>query len=89
MTRTAKVNLTRDGRGTIEVNGQALHGVRGLTVTSEAGGVPHLTLDFVIYELELDGELVVTVPPKTAASLVALGWTPPEGQEVTDDANAA
>ncbi|MGW4810543.1 hypothetical protein ACWEPB_02710 [Kitasatospora cineracea] len=80
--RSAQIHLTGPGKGTVTVSGAELHGVRAVTVEAGAGEVTRLTVELAIYEVEIDGEMVVTIPPKTAANLVALGWTPPPGQEV-------
>lgn len=69
----------------ITVDGVPLTGVRRATFVTEVGHLPTLTLDLLLHEAEVDGETVVTVPPATAATLIALGWTPP-GQEVPNAA---
>lgn len=76
--RTAKLHLTPGGYGgTVEVDGQRLTGIRNLTLTSGIGNIPVLTLELLMHEVEVDGELIVTVPDKTRDALVTLGWTPP------------
>lgn len=84
--RSAQVHLTGPGKGTVTVSGTELHGVRAVAVEAAAGEVTRLSVELALYEAEIDGEMVVTVPPKTAASLVVLGWTPPDEQEVPDAA---
>lgn len=78
--RSAQVHLTGPGKGTVTVSGAELHGVRAVTVEGAVGEVTRLTVELALFEAEIDGEMVVTVPPKTAATLAALGWTPPAGQ---------
>lgn len=70
----------------ITVDGQPLAGVRRATFVTEVGHLPTLTIDLSLRGAEVDGQMHVTVPPATAAALVALGWTPPPGQEVPDAA---
>jgi hypothetical protein len=77
----AKINLTGSGSGTIEVDGQHLHGVRSLTLTSEAGNRPTLTLELRLYDISTMAEAIILVPDDVAETLVALGWTPPPEQE--------
>lgn len=84
--RSAKLNLTGDGSGTIEVDGQPLHGVRSLTLTSEAGYEPTLTLELRLYDVSTMAEAAILVPDDVAETLVKLGWTPPPEQEVPTDA---
>ncbi|HEY8985661.1 MAG TPA: hypothetical protein VIU15_39585 [Streptomyces sp.] len=84
--RSAKLSLTGHGAGTIEIDGQPLRGVRSLTLTSEAGARPTLTLDLLVHDVSTFAEAVVLIDDDTAATLVALGWTPPPEQEVPTDA---
>jgi len=67
-------------KGRIEIDGQRLPGVRGLQLAASVDdGIPRLTVDLSMHEVEVDGDMVVQVPERTAAALIALGWTPPEG----------
>jgi hypothetical protein len=76
--RTAKLHLTPGGYGsTIEIDGQKLTGVRGIDLSSAINEMPALTLDLIIREVEIDGEVIASVPDKTKATLIKLGWTPP------------
>lgn len=77
--RTARIHLDPMGaNSTIEVGGHDLSkAVRALAVTAEVGQVPALSLDLVICDGEVEGEVVVTIPEATRDALVALGWTPP------------
>ncbi len=84
--RTAKLRLDSAGTGTVEVNGQRLRGVRGLTLTSEVGEVPQLTLELLLHDISTIAEARVLIDDATAETLVALGWTPPPEQEVPDAA---
>lgn len=81
----AKINLAGSGSGTIEVDGQPLRGVRSLTLTSEAGCRPTLTLELLLHDVSTMAEALVLIDDDTAATLVALGWTPPPEQEVPTD----
>ncbi|OUC99330.1 hypothetical protein [Streptosporangium minutum] len=76
--RTAKLHLTPGFLGsTVEVDGQKLTGIRALDLHTAVNELPTITLDLIIREVDVDGEAIVTVPDKTHAALVALGWTPP------------
>lgn len=61
----------------IELDGQPLHGVRGLTIDATAATMPKVTLDLIVHAAEFNGEALVLVPDKTRQTLLALGWTPP------------
>lgn len=77
-TRHARVRLDAHGTGAVEVDGHDVtSSVRGLTLTAEAGCLPHLVLDLLVFTSEAEGEAQVRIPDDTAAALVALGWTPP------------
>ncbi|GAA2825284.1 hypothetical protein RMN57_13200 [Kitasatospora sp. CM 4170] len=79
--RTAHVAL-RPGRGTITVDGTELRGVVACEIRGHVQEVPTMVVALALHEIEVDGQMSISVPPNTAASLVALGWTPPPGQEV-------
>ncbi|MER7363587.1 hypothetical protein [Nonomuraea wenchangensis] len=80
--RNARLHLTPGFLGSeIEINGVRIPHVRNVHLDAEPHNLPALTLDFVLREVEVDGEMVVTVPEKTHAALVALGWTPPADDE--------
>ncbi|PBC80123.1 hypothetical protein BX265_4959 [Streptomyces sp. TLI_235] len=81
--RTAHVQLGGSvglGKGTVSVDGVELRGVRSVSVEGAVGVIPRLVVEVVLHEAVVDGELLITVPPKTAATLAALGWTPPPDQ---------
>lgn len=81
-TRNARLHLTPGGTGSfVELDGQRLPGVRGVTLTHKVRRTPTITVDLVMHEIEVDGEMTVTVPDKTREALIALGWTPP-GEEI-------
>lgn len=84
--RTVNIHLDGTGSGTIEVNGQPLRGVRSLTLNSEAGQRPEITLELLLHDISTVAEARVLVTDDVAATLVALGWTPPPEQEVPDAA---
>lgn len=76
----AKLTL-RPGTGEVIVDGQTIGGVRDLDLNASAREIPRLTLDLLLAEVEIDGEMEVLVPESTREALIALGWTPPlEGQ---------
>lgn len=78
---TNKVNLSlRPGSGVIALDGEALNGVRGLDLSAAAGEIPSLTVELLVNEVEVDGEMTVAVPDATREALIALGWTPPSAQ---------
>lgn len=82
---TRKVEITaEDGRAVVLVDGQRIGGVQDFTLTGAAGEVPQLTLELATYDVSTFAEADVLVPADTAAALVALGWTPPDGQEVEE-----
>lgn len=84
--RTAKIHLDGAGFGTIELDGQKLRGVRSLRLDSEAGSRPQLTLELLLHDVSTMAETLILIDRNTAATLVALGWTPPPEQEVPTDA---
>jgi len=75
--RNAKLTLHPGGRGTVEVDGRTLPGIRSVHVlaTADADATPRLVLDVAVAEVEVDGEMTVTVPVKTREALAALGDT--------------
>lgn len=73
------------GQGLIAVDGKDLsRAVRSFTVECEAGFVPTLRLELLVHDVSTAAEANVYIPEDTAAALVALGWSPPPGQEVDD-----
>jgi len=84
--RNVKVSVDARGLGRVEVDGHDLKGVRGFTLTSEVGCLPQITLDLHVYDVSTFAEADILVPSGVAETLVALGWTPPHGQEVGTDA---
>jgi hypothetical protein len=87
--RNAHIRLGEPGLAAIEIDGQDISDTtRGFTLNAQVGHVPQLVVDLQIHVGEIDGQDVdVHVPADTAATLVALGWTPPDdGQpvELTD-----
>lgn len=51
--RLAKVRLTTNGGGTVELDGQRIPGVRAVTVRTEAGCRPVLVLEVLAREVDL------------------------------------
>lgn len=81
--RRVEIDAT-DGRAVILVNGLHIRGVRDFTLSGEVGETPRLTLDVLVHDVSTVAEADVHVPADTAGTLVALGWTPPDGQEVEE-----
>lgn len=75
--RSARLRLHDGGRGTIEVDGQELHGVTAVVASAAVDERPQLVVQLLLQEIEIDGEMTVTIPDDTAEALAALGWTPP------------
>lgn len=77
MQRTAQIHV--DGpTGTVLVDGQDIsHCVRGLTLTADVGGRSVLALDLAVDQADVEGQVLVTIPARTAELLTALGWAPP------------
>ncbi|MEU0199142.1 MULTISPECIES: hypothetical protein [unclassified Streptomyces] len=88
MARDVRIELSRDGfLGSITVDGQPIRGVRAVSVEGEIGHRPIVRLEMLVHDVGTIAEPdAVLIPDDTAAALVALGWTPPPGQEVTDAA---
>lgn len=57
------------------------HGVSGLTVRMQVGAVPEVELDLELIDVTQLGsiEAEVMLGASVHETLVALGWTPPEG----------
>lgn len=68
----------RPGRGTVQVDGRELGGVRSLSLDAGVDEIPRLSLDLVAPEVEVDGEMTVIVTDEVRQTLTALGWTPPQ-----------
>lgn len=83
--RTASISLDALGMGTVKVDGHDISdSVRGLTLSARAGHVSSLVLDLRVDADEFSGEAHVYIPAETAATLVALGWTPPDDDQPVD-----
>jgi hypothetical protein len=81
--RTAHVELNDVGMGSVSVDGVPLKGVRALSLEAEHGVRPVLRLELAVHDISTIAETLICIPDDTAATLVALGWTPPPGQEVS------
>src|SRR5690606_24072840 len=68
----------RPCRGTVQVDGRELGGVRSLSLDAGVDEIPRLSLDLVAPEVEVDGEMTVIVTDEVRQTLTALGWTPPQ-----------
>lgn len=73
------VHIDLKGRGgVIEVDGHNVtNATLGLALKADGSGRRELTLNLLVHETAVDGEMKVNVPQETAEALVALGWTPP------------
>lgn len=89
MIRNARIELNAIGDGSIEVDGVPLHGVRALSLEAGLGERPELRLELVVHDISTVAETAIHIPDETAATLVALGWTPPPGQTVEEVPDAA
>lgn len=85
-THGVKITVGAVGTGSIELDGQPLRGVRSFVLRGGVGERPELELDVAVHDVSTFAETIVLVPSDTAATLVALGWTPPPEQEVDDAA---
>lgn len=85
MARDVRIELGERGFGRVVVDGHPLEGVRAVSVDGDVGSRPVVRLELLVYEVGTVAEPdVVLIPDDTASTLVALGWTPPPGQEVPD-----
>lgn len=73
------VILNRAGRGTVQVDGEHIPHLTGLDFSSRAGELSTLELHIANVEVEFEGDAFVHINPKLAETLLALGWTPPDG----------
>lgn len=69
------------GRGSVKVDGTPLHGVTGFSLRSRAYEPSEVTLDLVVIDDTrlCDETARVLIPESTRETLIALGWTPPDG----------
>jgi hypothetical protein len=73
-----RLTLDGAGQGTVELDGEPLRGVRGVTLSADVHHLPVLTVDVGLREVELmSGDTEVLVSEAAAESLLRLGWTPP------------
>ncbi len=80
-TTSARLKLSPSpSAGLVEIGGHEISGCVGrVHVAAAPGSIPRLVLDLAVLEMEVDGEMTVTIPAETRTALIALGWTPPEG----------
>lgn len=65
-------------RATVEVDGlDVAYMTNGADLRIRPDEMPGLVLDLTVDEVEVDGEMTVTVPEGTAKALIKIGWTPP------------
>lgn len=68
----------RAGVTRVEVDGlDVASAALGADLRFRSGQTPRLVLDLSVDDVEVEGEMVVSVPEGTAAALVRLGWAPP------------
>jgi hypothetical protein len=73
-----KIFLPTDlAAGRVELDDTPIWCVRSLHVDAAVNESASLTLDLVLHEQIIDGEMVVKVLDETRTTLLALGWTPP------------
>ncbi|MFJ3097361.1 hypothetical protein [Streptomyces hydrogenans] len=89
MIRNARIELNALGMGSIEVDGVLLKGIRALSLDSAVGDRPVLRLELAVHDISTTAETLIHIPDDTAATLVALGWTPPPGQPVDEEVSDA
>lgn len=65
------------GTGTVDLDGHEIPGVRSLTLNAGVNEITELELELVVREVEVDGEVIVTIADETREVLTRLGWTPP------------
>lgn len=65
----------------VEVGGQRLVGVKALTLSTDVDSLPRLELDPRLGGVDVEAEVVTMLPEGTRQTLIALGWTPPAGQD--------
>lgn len=85
MIRNARVELNALGMGSIEVDGVLIKGVRSLSLDASVSDRPVLRLSLAVLDISTVAETLIHIPEDTAATLVALGWTPPSGQPVDEE----
>lgn len=79
--------VLRPGRGQIVIDGKDIStAVCGLILHADHKSVPNLQLDLLCPDLLVNGEMQVTIPDRTAAALIELGWTPPQAETTGDEA---
>lgn len=77
MIRSASLRMAPDGTEVL-VDGRPMRGVVNFALTTTKDGLPRLTLDMVMHEMQVDGVVQVEIPRETRETLILLGWTPPE-----------
>jgi hypothetical protein len=87
--RNAHIELGAIGCGSVTVDGVPLRGVRALSLDAGVGERPVLRLELAVYDISTVAAALIHIPEDTAATLVALGWTPPPGQPVEEVPDAA
>ncbi|MDT0377237.1 hypothetical protein RM572_00405 [Streptomyces sp. DSM 42041] len=79
--RPGTLRITGDAaQQTVELNGENIApAIYGLTLKLQAGAMPTVTLDAVVWETSTDvGAVRVEIPDATRDLLQRLGWTPPD-----------
>lgn len=69
--KRAVVRLARDGTGTVELDGQTIPGIRAVSVHTEGGCRPSITLEILAHEVDLQQRGLYAVPKEAAADAPA------------------
>lgn len=62
----------------VTIDGTTLPGVRAVDVSLSPGFIPTVTLELQAQEVDVEGDLALTLPDATVAALKRLGWTEPQ-----------
>ncbi|WP_030928486.1 hypothetical protein [Streptomyces sp. NRRL B-24720] len=85
MPHDVRIEVGGHGTGSIVVGDSDLsRAVRSFTLDSEVGCRPVLCLELLVHDVSTLSQADIYIPEDTAAALVALGWSPPPGQEIAD-----
>lgn len=73
--------VLRHGVCEIVINGTDFaNSITGLELKAGVGLVPQLDISLLLYEIDVDGDVKISVPRDVRAKLLALGWMPPDVQ---------
>ncbi|MER5892386.1 hypothetical protein [Streptomyces sp. NPDC001876] len=83
--RRHDVSIEMNGfEGRVSVGDEEIRGVRALTYQATVGERPVLELELVVQDVTRisSKDTEILLPNATVKTLIALGWTPPEGHSV-------